>query len=453
VSKEKETKKNVQEPKEDQRNFLQRIFVRKGTSRTFWVPILAVITALVIGGFFIAFTSPALWETLGRRGVGEALSEAVGLVSRAYAALFQGAFGQPSRMIGSIGQYFETGDTRPVLDAFRPVAESLVISTPYIFAGLAVALGFRGGLFNIGAEGQLYIGGLASVVVGYSITGLPWYIHLPLALLAGILAGFLWGAVPGILKATTGAHEVINTIMMNYIAFRLADYLLLGPMARGDGIPITEDIEPTAVLPVLFPAPMRVHWGFFLALFMAWVVYWFLWKTKYGLEIRMVGANLALFMAWVVYWFLWKTKYGLEIRMVGANPHAARYAGIKIPIMTVMTMAISGALAGLAGTAQVLGVDHRMTQSLSPGYGFDAIALALLGNSHPLGVVLASLLFGFLRGGAARMQSMAGIPVEIIRVVQGMIIIFIAAPEIIRSLYRIKEKRAEDEVLMQSSES
>jgi simple sugar transport system permease protein len=425
VSKEKETKKNVQEPKEDQRNFLQRIFVRKGTSRTFWVPILAVITALVIGGFFIAFTSPALWETLGRRGVGEALSEAVGLVSRAYAALFQGAFGQPSRMIGSIGQYFETGDTRPVLDAFRPVAESLVISTPYIFAGLAVALGFRGGLFNIGAEGQLYIGGLASVVVGYSITGLPWYIHLPLALLAGILAGFLWGAVPGILKATTGAHEVINTIMMNYIAFRLADYLLLGPMARGDGIPITEDIEPTAVLPVLFPAPMRVHWGFFLA----------------------------LFMAWVVYWFLWKTKYGLEIRMVGANPHAARYAGIKIPIMTVMTMAISGALAGLAGTAQVLGVDHRMTQSLSPGYGFDAIALALLGNSHPLGVVLASLLFGFLRGGAARMQSMAGIPVEIIRVVQGMIIIFIAAPEIIRSLYRIKEKRAEDEVLMQSSES
>jgi ABC-type uncharacterized transport system permease subunit len=425
VSKNKETKKDVQEAKEDQRNILQRIFVRKGTSRTFWVPILAVITALVLGAFLIAFTSPSLWEILGRRGAGEALSEAVALVSRGYAALFQGAFGQPSRMIGSIGQYFETGDTRPVLDAFRPIAESLVISTPYIFAGLAVALGFRGGLFNIGAEGQLYIGGLASVFVGYSITGLPWYIHLPLALAAGILAGALWGAIPGVLKAWTGAHEVINTIMMNYVAFRLADYLLLGPMARGDGIPITADIESTAVLPLIFPQPMRVHWGFFLA----------------------------LFMAWLVYWFLWKTKYGLEIRMVGANPHAARYAGIKIPIMTVLAMTISGALAGLAGAAQVLGVDYRMTQSLSPGYGFDAIALALLGNSHPLGVVLASLLFGFLRGGAARMQSMAGIPVEIIRVVQGMIIIFIAAPEIIRSLYRIKEKRAEDEVLMESSES
>lgn len=425
MSKNKETKKDVQEPKEDQRNILQRIFVRKGASRTLWVPILAVITALVLGAFLIAFTSPSLWEIWGRRGAGEALSEAVAFVSRGYAALFQGAFGQPSRMIGSIGQYFETGDTRPVLDAFRPIAESLVISTPYIFAGLAVALGFRGGLFNIGAEGQLYIGGLASVIVGYSITGLPWYIHLPLALAAGILAGALWGAIPGALKAATGAHEVINTIMMNYIAFRLADYLLLGPMARGDGIPITEDIESTAVLPLLFPAPMRVHWGFILA----------------------------LFMAWLVYWFLWKTKYGLEIRMVGANPHAARYAGIKIPVMTVLAMTISGALAGLAGATQVLGVDYRMTQSLSPGYGFDAIALALLGNSHPLGVVLASLLFGFLRGGAARMQSMAGIPVEIIRVVQGMIIIFIAAPEIIRSLYRIKEKRAEGEVLMHSSES
>jgi simple sugar transport system permease protein len=240
---------------------------------------------------------------------------------------------------------------------------------------------------------------------------------------AGILAGAFWGAVPGLLKATTGAHEVINTIMMNYIAFRLADYLLLGPMARGDGIPITIDVEPTAVIPEIFPRPMRLHWGFFLA----------------------------LFVAWLVYWFLWKTKYGMEIRMVGANPHAARYAGIKIPILTVLTMALSAGLAGLAGTAQVLGIDHRMTQSLSPGYGFDAIALALLGNSHPLGVVLASLLFGFLRGGAARMQSMAGIPVEIIRVVQGMIIIFIAAPEIIRGLYRIKEKRAEEEILKQSS--
>jgi simple sugar transport system permease protein len=424
VSKEKEPKKEVIE-EEDQRNILQRIFVRKGASRTALIPFLAVVTALVLGAFVIAFTSPDVWAIWGSEGAGAALGKAWEMVSNAYIALFEGAFGQPSRMIEAIGNYFQTGETRPLLDAFRPIAESLVITTPYIFAGLGVALGFQGGLFNIGAEGQLYIGGLASVFVGYSISGLPWYIHLPLALAAGILAGALWGAVPGFLKAWTGAHEVINTIMMNYIAFRLADYLLLGPMARGDGIPITIDIEPSAYLPEIFPRPMRLHWGFFLA----------------------------LFVAWLVYWFLYKTKYGMEIRMVGANPNAARYAGIKIPIVTVMTMAISAALSGLAGTAQVLGIDHRMTQSLSPGYGFDAIALALLGNSHPLGVVLASLLFGFLRGGAARMQSMAGIPVEIIRVVQGMIIIFIAAPEIIRGLYRIKEKRAEEEILKQSASS
>ncbi|MGD8456716.1 MAG: ABC transporter permease [Anaerolineales bacterium] len=424
MSKEKEPKKEVIE-EEDQRNILQRIFVRKGASRTALIPFLAVVTALVLGAFVIAFTSPDVWAIWGSEGAGAALGKAWEMVSNAYIALFEGAFGQPSRMIEAIGNYFQTGETRPLLDAFRPIAESLVITTPYIFAGLGVALGFQGGLFNIGAEGQLYIGGLASVFVGYSISGLPWYIHLPLALAAGILAGALWGAVPGFLKAWTGAHEVINTIMMNYIAFRLADYLLLGPMARGDGIPITIDIEPSAYLPEIFPRPMRLHWGFFLA----------------------------LFVAWLVYWFLYKTKYGMEIRMVGANPNAARYAGIKIPIVTVMTMAISAALSGLAGTAQVLGIDHRMTQSLSPGYGFDAIALALLGNSHPLGVVLASLLFGFLRGGAARMQSMAGIPVEIIRVVQGMIIIFIAAPEIIRGLYRIKEKRAEEEILKQSASS
>lgn len=424
MSKEKEPKKEVIE-EEEQRNILQRIFVRKGASRAAFIPFLAVFTALVLGAFVIAFTSPDVWAIWGSEGAGAALGKAWEMVSNAYIALFEGAFGQPSRMVESIGNYFQTGETRPLLDAFRPIAESLVITTPYIFAGLGVALGFQGGLFNIGAEGQLYIGGLASVFVGYSITGLPWYIHLPLALTVGILAGALWGAVPGLLKAWTGAHEVINTIMMNYIAFRLADYLLLGPMARGDGIPITIDIEPSAYLPEIFPRPMRLHWGFFLA----------------------------LFVAWLVYWFLYKTKYGMEIRMVGANPNAARYAGIKIPIVTVMTMAISAALSGLAGTAQVLGIDHRMTQSLSPGYGFDAIALALLGNSHPLGVVLASLLFGFLRGGAARMQSMAGIPVEIIRVVQGMIIIFIAAPEIIRGLYRIKEKRAEEEILKQSASS
>jgi simple sugar transport system permease protein len=190
-------------------------------------------------------------------------------------------------------------------------------------------------------------------------------------------------------------------------------------MARPDGLPITPEVASSAYLPALFPRPMRIHVGFFIAL----------------------GT------AFLVYWFLWKTTYGLEIRMVGANPHASRYAGIRIATNIVLAMALSGSLAGLAGTTQILGVDHRMVRAFSTGYGFDAIALALLGNSHPFGVVLASLLFGFLRGGAARMQSIAGVPVEIIRIVQAMVIIFVAAPEIIRGIYRLKAAREEEVVL------
>jgi simple sugar transport system permease protein len=295
-----------------------------------------------------------------------------------------------------------------LLDAFRPLSESLVFSTPYIFAGLGVALGFRGGLFNIGAEGQLFVAGLAAVYVGYSVTGVPFPFHMLLAILAGMAAAAIWGAIPGFLKARFGAHEVINTIMMNYIAFRLTDYMLTGPMIAGSGaLPITPDILPSAEIPALFPSPMRVHWGFFLA----------------------------LAMAGVVYWFLWKTPLGMEIRMVGANPKAARYAGVRITLVTVLTMTFSAVLAGLAGVTQILGVEHRLVRAFSTGYGFDAIALALLGNSHPVGVVLAALLFGFLRSGAARMQSAAGTPVELIRVIQGLVIVLVAAPEIIRSLY------------------
>jgi simple sugar transport system permease protein len=211
---------------------------------------------------------------------------------------------------------------------------------------------------------------------------------------------------------------VINTIMMNYVAFRLTDHLLQGPMARPDGLPITPEIKPSAYLPAVLPRPVRLHAGFFLA----------------------------LAVAALVYWFLWKTTRGFEIRMAGANPRAARYAGVRITGTTVLTMALSGALAGLAGANQVLGLDHRLVRAFSTGYGFDSIALALLGNSHPVGVVLSSLLFGFLRGGAARMQSIAGVPVEIIRIIQALVIIFIAAPEIIRSIYRLKAARAEEAV-------
>jgi simple sugar transport system permease protein len=391
--------------------------MRNGLLQSLLLPALAVFTALVIGAVIITASDPEVlsaWKGFLRNPL-TAVSTTWYAVFDAYLALFQGSFGSPVRMVQGFITWITTGQSRPLLDALRPLGESLVISTPYIFAGLSVALAFRGGLFNIGVEGQLFVGGLAAAFVGYSITWLPWVVHLPLAVLAGIAAGAIWGAIPGLLKARTGAHEVINTIMMNYIAFRLTDFMLQGgPMTREDGLPITPEIKPSAYLPALLPKPVRLHAGFFLA----------------------------LAVAALVYWFLWKTTHGFEIRMVGANPRGARYAGVHITRTVVLTMALSGALGGLAGANQVLGLDHKMVRAFSTGYGFDSIALALLGNNHPVGVVFASLLFGFLRGGAARMQSMAGVPSEIIRIVQGLVIIFVAAPEIIRGIYRLKAVRA-----------
>jgi len=363
------------------------------------VPVLAVVTGLIIGAIVIVVSGSNVIE--------------------AYGALFIGSFGDPVRFFTGFQQLLSTGETAGLLRAIYPITESLVTATPYIFAGLSVALGFRCGLFNIGAEGQFFIGALCSAFVGYSIKGLPAIIHLPLALLAGAAGGALWGLIPGYLKARFGAHEVVNTIMMNWIAFRLSDWLLNGPMKASGFRPVTPNIEPTAELPRFFADPLRLNWGFVLALVMA-----------YGL-----------------YWFLFKTTLGFEIRSVGANPDAARYAGMNIIKNFVLVMALAGGLAGMAGSSQVLGVDHWVGQGFSAGYGFDAIALALLGKSHPFGVVLSALLFGFLRSGATRMQSIASIPIDIISIIQGLVIIFIAAPDIIRWLYRIKHVKAEETVL------
>jgi general nucleoside transport system permease protein len=335
------------------------------------------------------------------------------VVSTAYAALFEGAIGNPRAMVAAI-QAWIGGNSSLLLEAFYPLSESLVRTTPYILTGLAVALGFHAGVFNVGAEGQYFIGGLLAVLVGYSIKGLPIYIHLPLMLLAGIVGGGLWGAIPGLLKATTGAHEVINTIMMNYLAFSLSDWLLNGPMKRPGGFrPITPEIQPSAMLPSFFPSPIRFHAGFFLALACAGAVFWLLYKTTLGFELRTVGANM----------------------------RAARYAGISLTRTFILAMFFSGGLAGLAAANEISGVIHFMPNAFSAGYGFDSIALALLGRSHPFGVVLAALLFGTLRSGAARMQSVAQIPIDIISILQALIIIFIAAPEIIRWLYHIRLER------------
>jgi len=388
------------------------------------MPILAIFTALVVGAIFIAAFDPEVWAAFGD-GVGGGLAAAWQAIVRAYAALFEGAFGSPSRISEGFSIYRQTGETTKLFRAIRPLTEGLRIATPYVFAGLAVALGFRCGLFNIGAEGQYFIGGLTSVFVGYSLKGLPGFVHLPLALGAGMAGGAFWAAIVGFLKAKTGAHEVINTIMFNYIAYQLADYLLQvgGPMARpGDSRPISPEIEPSAYLPQFFPDNPSINLN--------------------------MGLFLALAAVVVVYWLLFKTTLGFEIRAVGANPRAARTAGIGVARNFVLAMALSGALAGMAGAHDILGVIHYMPNAFFSGYGFDSIALALLGKSHPVGVLLSALLFGFLRAGAQRMQAPpASVPIDIISVLQGLIIIFIAAPEVIRFLYRLRAPKEVGEAI------
>jgi general nucleoside transport system permease protein len=392
-------------------------------SRSWWtqvalIPVLAVVTGLIIGGIFIILTTPAVYDAF-EESFGQGISTAWSTVSTAYTALFHGSIGNPAQIIAAL----QSGDELAIRRAFNPFLESLVTSTPYIFAGLAVALGFRAGVFNIGAEGQIFIGAMTGTFIGYSLTGIPAVIHIPLTLLAGFLGGAVWGFIPGWLKARTGGHEVINTIMMNYIAFRLSDFMLRGPMQRPASFnPVSPIIEQSAWLPRFFADPIRFHLGFFIA----------------------------LLFVYLVYYLLFKTTVGFDLRTVGANPNAAKYAGMNVPRNIMLAMALSGGLAGLAGINEVAGVNRFLAAAFSSGYGFDSIALALLGKNHPVGVLLAALLFGTLRTGATRMQVVAGIPIDIISILQAVILMFIAAPAIIRTLYRLKVAPAEEGLLVRS---
>lgn len=342
------------------------------------VPVLAIFTAVVVGGLII--------YSVGGNPIA------------AYMGLMQGAFGSP-----------------------KALSETAVWATPYIFAGLAVAVAFNGGLFNIGAEGQLALGAVTAALIGYGLPqwlgfSIPAYIHIPLTVGLGVLAGALWAAIPGALKAYTGGHEVINTIMMNYIALNITSYLLNGPMKDPNPLNLsarTPEIAMSARIPTIFANPLlRVHWGFILA----------------------------LLIAALMWWMLWKTKLGFEIRTVGANPDAAKYAGINVKRTIIVTMAISGALAGLAGAIEVTALNYRHELGFSSGYGFDAIAIALLGKTNPFGVILASILFGAMRNGATRMQFLTQIPVDIISVIQALILLFVAADAIIRFIYHIRTR-------------
>ncbi len=342
----------------------------------FLVPILAVLTAFVVGGIVIAIAG------------GNPIS--------AYLGLLEGAFGST-----------------------KALSETSVWASPYIFAGLAVALAFKGGLFNIGAEGQLALGAVASAWVGYALPGLlgiklPTIIHLPITVLAGIIAGGIWGAIPGWLKARTGGHEVINTIMMNYIALNMVSYLLNGPMKDPNPLNViarTPEIAESARFTPIFSG-YRMHWGFILAIIVA-ILVWFL---------------------------LWKTTLGFEIRTAGANPDAGKYAGVNVGRTIVLSMTLSGMLAGMAGAIEVTALNYRHELGFSIGYGFDAIAIALLAKSHPLGVILSAILFGAMRNGGTRMQFLTQIPVDVISVIQALILLFVAADAIVRFIFRIKAR-------------
>lgn len=350
------------------------------------IPFLAILTAIFIGALLI------LWVK--------------GDPILAYKGLIEGSFGSP-----------ELGWERSA----RAISETAVWATPYILGGLAVALAFKAGLFNIGAEGQLALGATTAALIGYALPEwlgmeIPALIHLPLTILAGMAAGALWAGIVGYLKAYTGGHEVINTIMMNYIALNSISFLLNGPMkdkSPTNVIARTPEIAEGARLAPLFDIPgIRVHWGFILAL-------------------------LAAFLVW---WLLNKTTLGFEIRTVGANPDAAKYAGMNVKRIIVISMVLSGLLAGMAGTFEVTGLNYRHELGFSIGYGFDAIAIALLGKSHPLGVVLASILFAAMRNGATRMQFLTQMPVDLISMLQALILLFVAADAIIRYIYRIKSQ-------------
>ncbi|HEV2856548.1 MAG TPA: ABC transporter permease [Thermoanaerobaculia bacterium] len=300
------------------------------------------------------------------------------------------------------------------------IGYTLFYATPLIFTGLAVAVAFRCGLLNIGAEGQLYIAAFATAWVGITFSGLSAWLLVPFCFLAALLAGAFWGAVPGVLKARFGAHEVITTIMMNFIAIALASYFTQYHFKPpGDALLETVPISGNAHIARL---------GSFIP----------------GLPERIplnLAFPLALLACLLVYLFLWRTRWGYEIRATGANPAAAQYGGIATGRQIVLAMALSGALAGMVGVNEVLGYRYRYYDSFSSGYGFTGIAVALLGRNHPVGVILASLLFGaLLRGGLFVDIFTEHVSKDLVLVLQGIIILFVAAEALFRGPFgrRIK---------------
>ena len=365
------------------------------------ISVLAVVLALVAGGILIILTDERVAETSGYffSRPSDTLGAAWQAVSGAYTALFRGSV-------------FNYETDRGFAIAIRPLLETLTFATPLIAAGLGVALAFRVGLFNIGGRGQMLIAAAAAGYVGAYVP-LPPVIHLVVALVVGIIGGALWGGIVGLLKARTGAHEVIVTIMLNYIAFYLVSFLLRTPgalQAPGQNNPKSGPMLESAQYPSLL-------------------------GPQYNLDIGFILVIVATIYVW---YLLNRSAMGFQFRTVGENPHAAEVAGINVKSVYVKVMLIAGALVGLAGVQQVLGnFTGGFAAGLDAGIGFDAITVALLGRSKPWGVFFAGILFGALKAGSFTMQSSEGIPVDIVLVVQSFIVLFIAAPPLVRAIFRL----------------
>ncbi|KRE72681.1 ABC transporter permease [Arthrobacter sp. Soil762] len=363
------------------------------------INIFSVIIALAAGAILIGLTDEEVRESFGYffARPTDALRAFWDAVAGAYSALFQGAiynFGRPG-----------------FLNGIKPLTDTLTYATPLITAGLGVGLAFRSGLFNIGGRGQMLIAAGCAGWIGFGIQ-LPWGIHMIVAVVAGIAGGALWGGLAGLLKARSGAHEVITTIMLNYVAFYLLSYLLRTPLLQAPGQSNSKSAPTaeTAVLPSLLGERYTLHFGFILAI------------------LATIGAA----------WLISRSSLGFRFRAVGENPHAARVAGINVGKTYVMAMLVSGGLLGLAGSFQVLGTTTSgFTPGIDAGIGFDAITVALLGRSRPWGIFAAGLLFGAFKSGGFAMQAAQGIPADIVVVIQALIVLLIAAPPLVRAIFRL----------------
>jgi general nucleoside transport system permease protein len=369
------------------------------------ISVLSVLLALIVGAVMIAFTDERVQETIGYffARPGDTLLAIWDSVAGAYSALFQGSI-----------YNFRRDD---FISGIRPLTQTLTFATPLIAGGLGVALAFRVGMFNIGGRGQMLIAASIAGWIGFGFD-LPWGIHMLVALVGGLVGGALWAGIAGYLKARTGAHEVIVTIMLNYVAFYLVSWMLRTPgllQAPGSSNPKTPGMKDTAIFPAILGPQFNLHFGFVLAV-IATVVVW---------------------------WILSRSSLGFKFRAVGINPSAARVAGINVKGMYVYAMLISGALLGLAGVSQVLGqVTTGFTAGIDAGIGFDAITVALLGRSTPWGTFAAGILFGAFKAGGFSMQAAEGVPIEIVLVVQSLIVLFIAAPPLVRTIFGLPDPNA-----------